>query len=389
LSFCCLWQGLYWVRSNRQRALLGSALAGGLALYAKLLAVWIIGPFVLLIGSWWAWQRFQHRDTRPGLSIVLILGAFLAFMLPLLPILFFDWQTGAASDLLDKLGHSYYGVDNRDLLHNLPIRWTQLGQTLRGDHLWYLGGIYSNGAAPWLAGLALIVGVRCHWCKVAPPLILLVLIFIASLVTISDLFVTHYALIQPLMVATVGIGLATWFKNEQDIKNKQGHRRFSVQARQALAICAVLLWLGLDLAATLHYHAALQRSGGLADHSDASYHLAYYLHYQGLGAPLALDWGIDAPVRYLSQGAVTPIEIFGYASPRQPDAEFSQRLRAFLINPQNVYLLHAPTQTVFGGRREQLNQEAKALGLQLVQEKQFAQRDGTPLFEIWRALPQK
>jgi hypothetical protein len=137
----------------------------------------------------------------------------------------------------------------------------------------------------------------------------------------------------------------------------------------------------------LRYHAALRQSGGLADHSDATYHLAYYLRYHGEGAPIALDWGFDAPVRYLSQGTVTPIEIFGYTSPRQPDAAFAQRLQPFLANPNNVYLLHAPNQTTFAGRRELFVQMAQAAGLRLVPETQFSQRNGQVLFELWRAVP--
>ncbi|MEZ4611539.1 MAG: hypothetical protein R2838_15110 [Caldilineaceae bacterium] len=85
------------------------------------------------------------------------------------------------------------------------------------------------------------------------------------------------------------------------------------------------MWLALDLTATVRYHGALARSGGLADHADTSYHLAYYLRYNGLGAPIALDWGFDAPVRFLSAGTVRPIEVFGYASPGAPDADFAAR----------------------------------------------------------------
>lgn len=386
-TFYCLWQALSWLRSSHTPALIRSAFAGGLAIYAKFIAVWIIGPFVLLVGGWWLGRYFQRKAALPRLSTPAIGGVVLAFLLPLLPIFWFDWQTGAAADLLHKLDHSYYGVNNRDFLHNLPIRWAQLLQSLRGDHLWYLGAIYRNGAAPWLAGLVLLIALGRAWRTVALPLGLLALVFGASLFTISDLFVTHYALVQPFVIAVVGIGLATWFQSGQKRKQAQWRSEAFTRMLPIFALVLTLLWSSLDLTATLRYHAALQRSGGLADHSDASYHLAYYLRYQGLGAPLALDWGIDAPVRYLSEGAVTPIEIFGYASPRQPDAEFGQRLRTFLANPQNVYLLHAPAQTVFVGRREQLAQEAKMLGLTLVQEKQFTQRDGTPLFEIWRALP--
>ncbi len=92
-------------------------------------------------------------------------------------------------------------------------------------------------------------------------------------------------------------------------------------------------------------------------------------------------------MRYLSQGAVTPLEIFGYASPHQPDAAFAQRLHSFLVNPNNVYLLHAPDHTIFAGRRAVFVQMAKAAGLTLVQEQQFRQRDGSVLFELWRAVP--
>jgi hypothetical protein len=145
-----------------------------------------------------------------------------------------------------------------------------------------------------------------------------------------------------------------------------------------------VLWLAFDLAASIRYHASLSATGGLADHSDASYHLAYHLRYNGMGAPIALDWGLDAPVRYLTAGTVTPIEIFGYESPVAPDRGFAERLAPFLANPDNRYLLHAPGATVFQGRREAfLAAVATRHGTATV-EQQFAQRDGTPLVEIWR-----
>ena len=130
-------------------------------------------------------------------------------LLPLLPLLLFNLQTGGTfASLGGNLGQSYYGVDNRDLLANLPVRLRQLGQVLRGDQLWYLGGLHANQLAPWTALLAtaaaLTVGGRRALATVGPPLALLALAVVASLFTVSDLFVTHYALIQPLAVAVVG-----------------------------------------------------------------------------------------------------------------------------------------------------------------------------------------
>jgi len=214
---------------------------------------------------------------------------------------------------------------------------------------------------------------------ILPPLALLASSVLLSVFTVSDLFVTHYALLQPLAVAAVAIALdAIW---------QAGRGASRSRLLRAVPILALVLWATLDLGASLRYHGALARSGGLGDHSDASYHLAYFLRYNGMGAPIALDWGIDAPVRFLSQGAVTPIEVFGYASLDQPDADFATQLGQFLPNPDNVYLLHAPGRTVFAGRRETFLAEVAARGLAASPIEQFAQRDGEVVFEVWRVTP--
>jgi hypothetical protein len=97
---------------------------------------------------------------------------------------------------------------------------------------------------------------------------------------------------------------------------------------------------------------------------------------------------MDATVLYLSENSVRPIEIFGYGSPGAPDADFEARLAPFLPNPDNVYLLHAPQQTVFAGRREAFLVAVQAAGLEASLQEVFAQRDGTPLFEVWRVIGQ-
>jgi hypothetical protein len=202
------------------------------------------------------------------------------------------------------------------------------------------------------------------------PLALLLMAIAASCFTISDLFITHYALIQPLAIAVTALGLGlAW-------------QRWA-KARWIVALL-VVAWVMLDLRATLLYHQVLARSGGLAGHSDATYHLAHHLQASGMVAPVALDWGMDAPVRYLSANTVRPIEIFGYESPAAPDENFTLRLEPFLGNPDNVYLLHAPSQTVFAGRREAFLAAVAAAGKSAILEQTFAQRDGTPLYELWR-----
>lgn len=389
LTFWCLWQGIRWLHTGCDRHLRWSAFAGGCALYAKLLALWVIGPFVLFAAGWWLWQRWQQRAV-PLLSVSRLFGVVAAFLLPLTPLLFFNWQSGGVwRAFTDHLDTSYYGVANRDLVANLAVRSRQVVQTLEGSHFWYLGGLYGNPLAPWLA---LVSSGWSLWrCRrlILAPLLLGLAAFACSLFTISDLFITHYALLHPLFIGVVALGLAVI---DSPLNTVATSRIFRAGDRSTaplpwLLALMIVLWFSADLTATVRYHLALTRSGGLGDHSDLSYHLAYHLRYNGFGSPIALDWGFDAPVRYLSEGTVTPIEIFGYASPVAPDPAFGERLRSFLGNPDNVYLLHIPAATSFQGRREQFFAEVNQAGLQAHLETTFVQRDGVPLVEIWRALP--
>jgi len=407
LVFAMLWQGIRWLHRARPRHLWLAAFCGGAALYAKLLAIWIVGPFILLLGGWWlsSMRRnvqqpsWQHPPLPPSSWI----GAFLAFLCPLLPLIWFNRESGGTVDAVTgNLGTSYYGINNLAVWSNLSVRVTQFQQMIAGDHLWYLGGIYGNRLALWLTVLLLVAGVvlalfyRRYRTIFLPPLLLFTLAFGASLFTLSDLFVTHYALLQPVTVAVAASIFYNIFRGDSldhDSlgggnleRGKMGYGRWPKGTifLQRIGYVVVVLWLLFDLMATIRYHRALTASGGLADHSDASYHLAYHLQYNGLGAPIALDWGFDAPIRYLSGGTVTPIELFGYNSPQQPDNAFTERLQPFLANPSNIYLLHSPQTTIFQGRREEFLQTVTAKGQQAALTATFFQRDGTAIYELWR-----
>jgi hypothetical protein len=98
-----------------------------------------------------------------------------------------------------------------------------------------------------------------------------------------------------------------------------------------------------------------------------------------MGAPIALDWGMDAPVRYLTAGSVTPIEIFGYASLSAPDAGFNERLRPFwTTRTTSVCCTALPPQSSRGGPTTFL-QWPEPRADPWCRLRRFAQRDGTPL----------
>lgn len=143
----------------------------------------------------------------------------------------------------------------------------------------------------------------------------------------------------------------------------------------------------LDLRATAAYHRALSISGGLGDHSNASYHLTSdLLNSDALGELIVLDWGMAAQIRYLSKGRLNPIEVFGYASMSEPDGDFSERLELYLHDETNVYLLRNPSHEVFRGRRTVFENVVKEHDRCLLRQNVYFQGNGTPLYEQWRVL---
>jgi hypothetical protein len=154
----------------------------------------------------------------------------------------------------------------------------------------------------------------------------------------------------------------------------------------AAVLAPVIWWAATDLTNTLRYHRILAVSGGYAAHSDAIYPLAAFLAQREPSAPLALDWGIDAPVRFLTAGRVNPIEVFGYERLDGPDAGFAGRVAPFLDNPHNLYVAHAGEFVVFRGRVEALEQAAAARGLRLAEAARFGERSGRPLFLVYRLV---
>jgi hypothetical protein len=145
-----------------------------------------------------------------------------------------------------------------------------------------------------------------------------------------------------------------------------------------------LLWAGGDLRTTLRYHQALARTGGHSAHSSAVYDLAAVLEENAAGPVVALDWGIDAPVRFLTVGRVAPREVFGYEHLDRPDPGFAERVRPFLEDPSTLYVAHTPGDTVFRGRVEALETLAAERGMQLQEVGRVAERSLRPLFLIYR-----
>jgi len=402
---------LRWWRHRRPRDLYVTAFLWGLGIYAKLLFVWIIGAIigVCAISQMGRWignslragsdlSSFSSGRASPSLtsrssslSARRLALSVLCFVFPLTPLILFNFRTGGTLiSIFGNLDSSYYGVHNTAFGANFLERAKQLLTLLRGDHFWYLGDGIANGAAPWLAigliALFLLISLLGLRCRHRPsfllshPLALLSLAFcflfvVQSSFTVSDLFITHYAILLPFVFLSVGAiadGLLRW-----------GRRPLLVP------ILVALIWWGAgDLWVTAQYHRALAASGGHAAHSDAIYDLAEYLDAHDVRSPVVLDWGMEAPLYYLTAGRVQPAEVFGYEQLDAPDAGFVERLRFFIDDPSNVYLFHVPEETVFRGRREVFDRLAAEAGLVPRVEAVFYERSGRMIFVLTRVEPQ-
>jgi len=414
LFMASLLSALRWWEKRRPLDLWLTAFLWGLGIYAKLLFIWAIGAMVIVAGVAWGWQRWRNSKSanqqiskstnqqtpfvgreRTVRTWIVAAGCFL---LPLIPLILFNLQTsGTLTSVFGSLGSSYYGVDNRAYLPNLTTRLGQLRILLRGDHLWYLGEVYANRWAPWLAaGLAGAWGIvwlaqritrpAGRQSSLAPllPIALLALIVAQSAFTVSDLFITHDALLAPLVPLSAGVLAGELLKTVRDAAQRAPSKWYTLLS--ALCIAPIILWGATDFANTVRYHRILAVSGGYGAHSDAIYKLAEFLQQQAPAAPLALDWGIDAPVRYLTGGLANPVETFGYERLDAPDSGFRDRVSPFMNNPDNLYVAHAGEFTVFRGRVEALAALAAGRGMKLQEVARFAERSGRPLFFVYRVL---
>ena len=440
--------GLRWWEMRRRRDLWVTAFLCGLGVYAKLTFIWAIGALLVLAGVAWLIEA-RNSNLEAGLPapwawkrLASILALTLTcFLLPLIPLIVFNLRTGGTlHSVFGNLGQSYYGVNNSAYLPNLLTRLGQLITLLRGEHLGYLGGPFINAGAPWLllalillAGVAIGLDTRSEGNQVAlrqgregvaengathtlphparhrsqgghsippalrilTPLLLLALMIAQSAFTVSDLFITHYALLVPLIPLAGGLAFGAAMGEAREETREHGGKEAGRRAATApgvqravlrtLAIVALVVWAGGNLVTDIRYHRALAASGGHGAHSDAIYALAERLDSAGLTAPVALDWGLDAQIRYLTAGRVQPIEVFGYTRLDAPDPDFAGRMNQLLDNPDTIYLAHVPEQTIFRDRVNALAELAAQRGLTLREQAHFRERDGTPSIIVYRA----
>lgn len=375
----------------------------GLGLWAKLLFAWAIGAglTITLIGLVSQRQVERARQVSAVASVALSSSEGVAWLRQMLgpalgisgllvgmaPLLAFNLKTGGTLiSVFSHLERSYYGVNNADFLHNLERRAWQLWALLNGEHLWYLGEAIPNQLAPWLA-IALVASALIVWAaqrsrrlgQLAPlagGLLFVAFYMVQSSFTVSDLFITHYATGLPFVFLVAGLATGVLVQ----VAGRRG---------AALALALALAWAGSDLVIDLRYHQALRLTGGHSTHSDAIYALAGHLIKRPEQPVVALDWGIAAPVYFLTEGRVNPVELFGYERLDAPDPGFEARLLPYLERPDTAYLFRSGDDTIFEGRRQALKELALREGRHFIREITIRERTRRAAFRVVRVVPRE
>jgi hypothetical protein len=209
---------------------------------------------------------------------------------------------------------------------------------------------------------------------------------------VSALWVTHFALIAPWPALAVAVGVAAGVR-----QYRGASRLIGTLLLAATWLVVGAAWAG-DVLSDVRYHQALSISGGLGAHSDAVGKLADWLvaanrepaagdgHAETQPAlrVAAMDWGIAAPVAFLTLGKITPVEAFGYAW--QTDADFEDRLIRFVRDPNSIYLWRAPDEIIFD-RSQAFRSVYEPFGLQEDIAEAFYERSGRPVLGATRLVP--
>ncbi len=379
IGLAATYGGLRYLHGGSFRWGMGAAFLCGLGLYAKFLFLWLIMALVGAVLLFFKPYRFLKTD-----KVSNFLTMLLSFILGCAPLLIYNWQTGGTwQNISQNSTTSYYGVNNLAFGHNLLVRGQQFAMLLNGSHLWYLGRSINNPYPILLLIMVsfgvIITPVRKKNSEIVSlkslalfPLLVIIFVIFASIGTVSALWVTHFAILMPWPAMAIAMGI--WFL-QQNLASP-----FTSKALTGLGLTILVI---TNLNSTLNYHQALTESGGLSTHSDAIYKLSDWLAKQPPHQVVAMDWGLAAPITYLTDGRVVPVEVFGYTW--QGDAELTVRLKQFVSQPNTFYLWRSPDEIIFD-RSPQFKAIYRPLNLEENIENAFYERSGRPILGITRLV---
>ncbi|MFL7807209.1 MAG: glycosyltransferase family 39 protein [Anaerolineae bacterium] len=243
--------------------------------------------------------------------------------------------------------------------------------------------------------LALAPGLRANGerRRLLFPVLIVAGMLVLSVFSPTALWFTHLAILTPwppLIIAVAADAVARRAGLDRlqlgrlpAFGGRTWARTFSLGTLVAVALAGMLIYD--DLEVDLAYHRDLARIGGKGDHTQASYRLVAYLQANGITDVIAMDYGIQDVVQFLTAGEINPPEIFGYDDRERPDSAYAIRVREYLHDPEAAYVFRV--QPLFQQRWEAFQEIAQQAGKQVVEETVIYDWSARPIYRVVRAVP--
>jgi hypothetical protein len=346
----------------------GAAFAG-IAINTALQAIWVLIPMVLVGALFWDAIRPRVREILVALCIFLIVGS---------PIIAMTLKSG---DAFKRIGWSGSGAGS--------LAWPGFVDTL-SEEIHHFKGML-GGLDAYQAG-SIGAEIRNWWMNYAFGLSMLAIAVLFILARNKKQFIRRDA--APLLITSGGLLLTGFIV--------KGRVTFQLIVLWPFAVLVVgaglaqiphrLRLVGITLACslaitqanvTIKAHQLLSQTRGKICTTSQIYSLADFFKERRELRPIAMEWGVQTPIYFLTGGKVLPESIHGWW-PKDgiPPEDFKTAVLNRLEKENNVFIFFGPGEGF--DRYFHFEQLAKTSNKNVYPEKIFYENDGSIAYRLYR-----
>jgi 4-amino-4-deoxy-L-arabinose transferase-like glycosyltransferase len=155
-----------------------------------------------------------------------------------------------------------------------------------------------------------------------------------------------------------------------------------------LRVGLVSLLVAANLLVINQYIVQFERNGPGEYFTDAVNPLAAALSGSPSDTIYFIDWGMWEPAYFFQRRTMDLRESYAELIPALPDAEQRREIDAMIANPHALFVDHVPEREAFRGVGQHLETIARSEGYEKVPVDAVADRNGRPVFQIFRLRQQ-
>ena len=367
-----------WWKNLKTRDFLLGMFFCGLGASHKVDFIWIIGALLFSV------TILARKEVLQRLSGKISFLGFASFCFGALPIIVFNVATGGTTfaPILSKFVHHPVGEAWNFVVYARE-RLIQLAGLLNGE---YISSLFMDTGTGMGLLIYLVPGI--FFVSFAGLLNLLRrklteqdsraifglwlwigFVFAASCYSPTGLSGHHLLALYPMVHIAMALGLIHWSK------------RAAAWKRMNFAIAITIVLVIVNGATVVSIYRELSRTGGNGYWSDAIYDLNAYLQKRNLPI-VAMEWGFTNNLLVLSQGTLHINRVY---AERWKNVEWSTALEPHM-NDNTLFLFHTKGFSEFQPAFDAFKAQAELSSREVIEERQFLQRDGIPVYTIFRTV---